>query len=140
MSKRQPPGPSTPTVPGLNTLQFATLTEVKARLSAHVRELRAHERRLVITVGGKPAAVLLAYDELLASDPAAGVTVEAGATPPALPSSSAPLRVIDVEEWREERPARERVRDSILSLFDAPALSRKGQKRYKREKVRGGRP
>jgi len=112
-----------PTLSELETLRFATLSEVKAKLSEYVRALRPRERRVVITVAGKPAAVLIAYDEFVAR------------------SAAAPTeKVIQLEDWRRQRPERERVRDSILSMFDLGSLSRKGQKRYKRDRVRAQRP
>ncbi len=102
----------------LSTLRFLPLSTVKAKLSEEVRELRPGERRVVITVAGRPAAVLVAFDEFVE-----GIRVE-------------PTEVITIEEWRGGRAERERIRGSVLSLFDTGALSRKGQKRYKREAVR----
>ena len=44
---------------------------------------------------------------------------------------------IHFEDWKKERKSKEKVRDSIVSLFDISKLSRKGQKKYKEETVRG---
>lgn len=104
----------------LSTLSFVPLSEVKAKLSEHVRGLAADEKRIVITVAGRPAAVLIAYDEFVRGGPAAPRADE----------------VIDIEQRRAERPERERIRDSLLARFDVAKLSRKGQKSYKQKKVR----
>jgi prevent-host-death family protein len=103
----------------LRSLGFLPLSRVKATLSQQVRELRPFARRLVITSRGQPVGVLVAYDEFLAQH-----------------SERPEEEILDFESWERDRPRRERVRDSILELFDVPALSRKGQKRYKREAVR----
>ncbi|MBI3541068.1 MAG: hypothetical protein HY073_02885 [Deltaproteobacteria bacterium] len=47
-----------------------------------------------------------------------------------------PEKVITMEEWRKGAEKRKKVRDSILSLFDMKSLSRKGQKKYKKERMR----
>lgn len=110
---------SAPMAVDLRTLSFLPLSRAKATLSQQVRELRPFARRLVITGRGRPVGVLVAYDEFLA-----------------LHSERAEEEILDLESWERDRPRRERVRDSLLGLFDVPALSRKGQKRYKREAVR----
>ena len=104
----------------LRQLDFMPLTEARAHLSEHLRGLGGSRRRLVITVNGRPAAVVLAYADFveLASEPAGE-------------------EVVSLETWKADRPRRQRVRDAVLGLFDVDRLSRKGQKRYKQEVVRG---
>ena len=43
---------------------FASLAEVKAKLSAYVNEVKGTHNRVTITQHGQPAAVLISVDEL----------------------------------------------------------------------------
>lgn len=105
-------------------MDFRTLSEAKAKLSALVRQLVPGSQRIVITNQGRPTAVLIAYEDYLALSEGQ----EAGA-----PRAE---RVLTIEKWRKDRKKREAVLKSITDLFDIKTLSRKGQKSYKRNKVR----
>jgi prevent-host-death family protein len=104
----------------LRTLRFLPLSDVKAMLSERIRELNEDRSYLVVTVHGRPVAVLLSYDAFLSW---------------AEPSKSADT-TLDFDAWKRDRRRRRRVRDSVLGLFDVASLPRKGQKRYKREAVK----
>jgi hypothetical protein len=78
---------------------------------------------VVITTNGRPAAVLVSYEDFLALLRGDALAM--------------PEEVIDLEEWERGRQDRRRVRDSVLDRFQLRTLPRKGQKRYKRETVRG---
>ncbi len=105
----------------LRTLDFVTLSEAKARLSEFVRSLSQAAKKLVLTTNGHPSAVLLSYQDYLRLV--------------GQQSFQAPTKVIRFEDWKRERGKRIVVRDSILNLFDADKLSRKGQKCYKKKTV-----
>lgn len=108
----------------LLAMEFIPLSEAKAKLSEQVRKT-LEKKRVAITTNGKPTAVLISYQEYLD-------------LLRKLPGSQEddPIRIIDIEEWKKERPQRLKVRDSIQELFGASKLSRKGQKTYKKETVR----
>ena len=108
----------------LRSLVFQPLSAVKARLSAYIRQLVPGQRRLVITNKGRPAAVLLAYQDYLSL-----LGNEAEPTRIVLPALS-------LKQWRQDRRKREEVLAAVSNLFDIKSLSRKGQKRYKRNRVR----
>lgn len=106
----------------LRTIEFAPLSEVKAKLSEYVRRLR--NKRVALTTNGRPSAVLMSYEDYLKwLEPSPRLEGE----PPA--------QRISLSDWRKERKNRESVRDSILDLFDPAGLSRKGQKGYKKRLV-----
>lgn len=111
----------------LRRVDFIPLSEGKARLSALVRSLRPGKRRIAITTNGRPSAVVLSYADYL--DLLNQLPEEP--SPPVSTTVS-----LSKEEWKASHKKRKMVRDSILNLFDAPSLSRKGQKKYKRDKVR----
>ena len=101
---------------------FDSLATVKAKLSAYILLVQKQQQILVITQRGKPAAVLLAYDEfqkILKQE-----------------SRNPIVRSYTIEDWEAEQPNRIKVRDSITKLFDIKSLSRKGQKPYKAKKTR----
>jgi prevent-host-death family protein len=109
----------------LRTIDFAPLSEVKAKLSEYVRLLR--RKRIALTTNGRPSAVLISYEDYLnLSQGRAGSE----------PSQETPVQRISLSEWKKESKNRETVRDSLLGLFDADRLGRKGQKDYKRKLVK----
>ena len=107
----------------LTDLDFQPLSWVKARLSAIVNDLKSQGKKVVLTTNGRPTAVLLSYAEFL----------KLSSQEDSLLLDKAPIHF---EDWKKERKIKEKVRDSIVSLFDVSRLSRKGQKRYKEETVR----
>lgn len=108
----------------LRSIDFAPLSEAKAKLSALVRELLTGEKRIVITNQGRPAAVLMAYQDYL----------DLSQTGEPTPGDTA--RTFQFEEWKKGSREQRAVLSSIANLFDAPKLSRKGQKAYKQKVVR----
>jgi prevent-host-death family protein len=106
----------------LRAIDFAPLSEAKAKLSALVRRLMTGGRRIVITNQGRPAAVLMAYQDYMKLSEEIGSQREA--------------RVITMAEWQHDRKKREAVVKSITKLFDVKSLSRKGQKAYKAKALR----
>ncbi len=107
----------------LTQFDFHPLSWVKARLSEVMCSLRDNQKRVVITTNGRPTAVLLSYDDFLEIVSAANTDLDK-------------TQVIDFEEWKKKRKNREKVRDSVVSLFDTSLLTRKGQKKYKEDTVR----
>ena len=106
-------------------MDFVPLSELKAKLSEFVRKMIAKSRRLTITTNGKPTAVILPYGdflELLRQ----GSKADLGR----------PEEITDMKDWRRGKKDREKVSKYIDSLFNPTQLSRKGQKEYKRDKVR----
>ena len=113
----------------LNTLsstEFLPLSEVKATLSAQVRKVVLEGKKIAITSNGRPKAVILAYQDFL--EILQKLEPECG--------QATPLKMIDFNDWKKERPHRKRISESIKQLFDTSHLSRKGQKAYKQEKVK----
>jgi prevent-host-death family protein len=107
-------------------MDFVPLTEIKAKLSEFVRKMVARSHRLTITTNGKPTAVLLPYSDFLEllrqrSTPIANETEE----------------IMDIKDWRRGRAKRVEISRYIDGLFNPGQLSRKGQKGYKQERVRG---
>ncbi len=109
----------------LRGIVFVPLSEAKAKLSEFMRRIASGRERLAVTTNGRPTAVILSYPEYLSllGQRTAG--------------EEEPLRVISFEDWKKGRKERMAVRDSILRLYDAEALSRKGQKKYKKDTVDG---
>lgn len=105
---------------GLSELDFQPLSWVKARLSAVVKDLPARQKKIVLTTNGRPTAVLISYEDFL--------RLFSRTEPDADP--------IRFEDWKRERKNKEKIRDSIVELFDISKLTRKGQKKYKEESVR----
>lgn len=109
----------------LLTMEFVPLSEAKAKLSEQMRLIASGRRRVGITCNGRPSAVLMSYEDFIhllrSSEREQGRDLE---------------KTYDFSEWKKSKPKRLKVRDSILGLFDAGNLSRKGQKKYKKEKVR----
>ena len=110
---------------GILSTDFAPLSEVKAKLSERIRSALSSSKKTVITINGRPAAVLLAYQDYLAllRKLPGGESGSAG-------------RVISLKEWEKGQKNRREITRSIAALFDVARLSRKGQKAYKREGVR----
>lgn len=102
---------------------FVPLSEAKARLSEFMRRIASGRERLAVTTNGRPTAVILSYPEFLSL-----LGQERGGEDEA-------SRVISFDDWKKGRKERLAVRDSILKLYDAKALSRKGQKKYKKDAV-----
>jgi prevent-host-death family protein len=98
---------------------FISVAEAKAKLSEKIHVGCELGRVFVITSHGRPRAVLLSYEHYM------GLKHE-----PTLPRS------ISLAEWKKKGPKRREVAKSIKDLFDEKALSRKGQKGYKRHAVR----
>lgn len=109
----------------LLSFEFVPLSEAKAKLSEQVRWVTAEGKRIGITCNGKPAAVLMSYQDYLDL-----VRASAPATP------KAETRIYDFQEWKKGKTQRAKVKESIAGLFEAEKLSRKGQKKYKEEAVR----
>lgn len=109
----------------LRKIDFAPLSEVKARLSEYVRLLG--RKRIALTTNGRPSAVLLSYEDYL--------KLSQGGAMPEAPQTE-PVQRISLSEWKKEAKNSETVRDSLLGLFDADLLGRKGQKKYKRNLVK----
>lgn len=103
--------------------EFAPIAEVKAKLSAMIRRLSGG-RRLLITSHGRPQAVLLSYRDYLA-------LLQGPSNP-----QEKPIGAIDFKTWKQEKPMRQEVRSSLLQYFDPAKLPRKGQKEYKRKRVK----
>lgn len=108
----------------LRTMEFAPLSEVKAKLSEFVRKTTAGKKRVALTTNGRPSAVILSYEDFL------DIVNQLQPAPPLLRDE-----VIDFEEWEKNQSNRKMVRDSLLKLFDPSKLSRKGQKYYKKGMV-----
>lgn len=108
----------------IRTLAFESLSQIKANLSSYLRQL-SPRHRLVITNNGKPVAVVMAYDDYLALLPKEEEIKERQP------------RVIDFEQWKKSAPQRQQIRKSIEELFNVKDLSRKGQKAYKYNTVKG---
>ena len=98
---------------------FISVAEAKAKLSEKINAGCELGRVFVITSHGKPRAVLLSYEHYM------GLKHE-----PTLPCS------ISLAEWKHKGPKQRHIANSIKSLFDKNALSRKGQKGYKRNAVK----
>jgi prevent-host-death family protein len=109
----------------LRAIDFAPLSEVKAKLSEYVRLLG--RKRIALTTNGRPSAVLMSYEDYLNLSQGGGGAEAA---------QEAPIQRISLAEWKKDSKNRETVRDSILGLFDADRLARKGQKDYKRKLVK----
>jgi len=109
----------------LLSMEFLPLSEAKAKLSEQVRKLVAEGKRLAITTNGRPTAVMLSYGDYLEL---------LRKTAPS--DAQSPFKVIDFDQWQKEARKRKMISDSISRLFDVSKLSRKGQKSYKKEKVR----
>ncbi|MCE9624097.1 MAG: type II toxin-antitoxin system Phd/YefM family antitoxin [Deltaproteobacteria bacterium] len=107
----------------LLSMEFLPLSEVKATLSEQVKKTRGRSLRVAITSNGRPAAVLMSYQDYLR-------LAEAAASPE-VPS----VRSIDFEDWKKGSRRRKEVSSAINRLFDVESLSRKGQKSYKKNKV-----
>lgn len=109
----------------LRSIDFAPLSEVKAKLSEYVRLLG--KKRIALTTNGRPSAVLMSYEDYLnwLQEKPGEKTVQ-----------EEPLERISFSDWKKERKNQESVRDSILGLFDMNRLSRKGQKAYKKNLVK----
>lgn len=104
----------------LPDLEYINLAEMKAKLSEKVKWSGEKGRRFAITSHGRPKAVLLSYSDYLGL-----VGSKDAATP----------KTISFDEWNAGRGERQKVIDSVSSLFDAKKLSRKGQKGYKKNEV-----
>lgn len=104
----------------LSNIDFEPLTEVKAKLSEKVVRISETKRLLAVTVNGKPRAVLVPYTEFL------NFIGQEKYTP----------RQLSLKEWEKESKHRRAVVRSIKELFDLPAMSRKGQKPYKRNALK----
>lgn len=103
----------------LKGIQFIPLSEAKAKLSEVVRKSSTEKYRVVITTNGRPSCILLPYEECVE-----------------LLNRSAeqlPVRRTTIETWKKEKENRQRIRQTITSLFDISRLTRKGQKKYKKE-------
>lgn len=109
----------------LLTTDFVPLSEAKAKLSEQIRKVVSEAKRVAITTNGKPTAVLMSYSDFL--ELARSIQT---------PQQTPPIRVLEIEEWKKERPQRLKVRDSLQKLFEKNTSARKGQKQYKRETVR----
>ncbi len=107
----------------IRSFEFAPLSEVKAKLSAFMRNLVRNRQSYVITNKGRPQAVLIAYEDYLQlAQGAAAVSHRPSWT---------------LAEWKQASRQRNKVIDEITRLFDGRSLSRKGQKSYKQEVVSG---
>jgi prevent-host-death family protein len=109
----------------LLSMEFLPLSEAKAKLSEQVRKILAEGKRIAITTNGRPTAVMVSYQDYL------NLLKKVSS-----PSQEGLVHVIDYQKWKRGERERERVRDSILTLFDMSKLSRKGQKSYKQETLR----
>ncbi len=102
-------------------LEDISIAETKARLSEKIKNTETRGRRYVITSHGKPKAVLLNYKDYIAlideDDRSTGET-------------------INLNEWIKKKEGRQKVVDSVASLFDESKLTRKGQKEYKNGTVK----
>ena len=100
-------------------IDFAPLTEVKAKLSEKIATIEENKRLLVITLNGKPAVVVVPYDDFIL-----WLKQEK--------KSNYQPRKLNLKDWEKESTHLKEVSESIKSLFDLSKLSRKGQKPYKR--------
>lgn len=108
----------------LLSMNFLPLSEVKATLSEQVKKTQGGIRRIAITSNGRPAAVLMAYEDYLRL---------ARACKNSLAESAG--QTIDFEAWKKGRGQRKEISASIDKLFDSASLTRKGQKPYKKAKL-----
>jgi len=110
-----------PTMKPKPDLEDISIAETKARLSEKIKNTETRGRRYVITSHGKPKAVLLNYKDYIAlideDDRSTGET-------------------INLNEWIKKKEGRQKVVDSVASLFDESKLTRKGQKEYKNGTVK----
>lgn len=104
----------------LSNIDFEPLTEVKAKLSEKVGRITQTGRLLAVTVNGKPKAVLVPYSEFL------DYIGEGTYTP----------RQLSLKEWEKDSKRRREVVRSVKNMFDFSAMSRKGQKPYKRNAIK----
>lgn len=104
-------------------MEFAPLAEVKAKLSEMVRRTQGG-KRVIITSHGHPSAVLMAFEDF--KKLLRGTEKRAADLPP-----------IDFQDWKKQKGQRKKVTASILGKFNPKTLPRKGQKKYKRDALRG---
>lgn len=102
-------------------LEYISVAETKAKLSEKLRSIESRGRRFAITSHGRPKAVIIGYKEYLSFSEK---------TSPSAPKD------ISLDKWQKKAKNRKKIVESVVSLFDSSNLSRKGQKRYKRNVVR----
>lgn len=105
----------------LPELEYISVAETKAKLSEKLRNIEKRGRRFAITSHGKPKAVLISYKEFLFLNEN---------------PSSAPSKKISLDQWKKKKNERKKVIESVASKFEESKLTRKGQKRYKRDVVK----
>ncbi|MCB1215075.1 MAG: type II toxin-antitoxin system Phd/YefM family antitoxin [Deltaproteobacteria bacterium] len=113
----------------LTSTEFIPLSEAKAKLSEQVRRVNEKRLQLAITSQGKPKAVLLAYEDYLKLLEKLELKKA-----PALDKKA--FQDLSYEEFKKTIPKRRELSASIANLFNLDQLSRKGQKAYKRKRVR----
>lgn len=109
----------------LTSTEFISITQAKAKLSEQVRRVNRERLQLALTSQGKPKAVLLGYEDYLK-------LIKEKTEGPV----QSPVRVITYEDYLKSIPKRREISRSVLDRFDISKLSRKGQKSYKRKRVK----
>lgn len=104
-------------------MEFAPLAEVKAKLSEMVRRTQGG-KPVAITSHGRPTAVLLAFEDFK--------NLLRGKA-----QNKVELGPIDFQDWKRQKGRRKKITASILGQFNPEKLPRKGQKKYKRDTLRG---
>lgn len=104
----------------LKNIDFAPLTEVKAKLSEKVALVDREGKLVAITLNGKPKVVMVPYEDFLGQ----------------LCKESAPKRRYNYAEWLKGLEQKREVSQSIKNLFDLTLLDRKGQKPYKQNALK----
>ena len=105
--------------------EFVPLSEAKAKLSEKVRTVSSLGKKIAITTSGKPTAILLGYRDFLS-------------LLKSLPdvSERPTKKIIEIGDWKKGEKKRKEISQSMDRLFFPSQLSRKGQKPYKRKKLR----
>lgn len=101
-------------------VDFASLSEVKAQLSAKLTRVDSLKRMLAITVNGRPKAMVLPYSEFLKM----------------MEAKDYEQRQLTLKDWEKESKSRRAVVESVQKMFDISRLSRKGQKPYKQNALK----
>ena len=101
-------------------IELISIAEAKAKFSETIKRTEENNRVFAITNHGKPSAILISYKEYCA------LTETQNDEP----------GKISIKEWKANKKQREEVVSAVSNLFDTSKLTRKGQKRYKKNAVK----